>query len=161
MEFMKRIFSVLLVLFVGGLVFAQSADVVTEILGTEEVTYGQVCYLSAIHQGIISEDASYDDAVEALLARGQLPEDVGSYDSVFMANLAFIYAQIWPNIKGGLMFRLTRGSPRYAYKQFKADGVIPDNSDPNEIVSGTQALNILTSCMLEYGSDECMDMEVE
>ena len=161
MEFMKRIFSVLLVLFVGGLVFAQSADVVTEILGTEEVTYGQVCYLSAIHQGLISEDASYDDAVEALLARGQLPEDVGSYDSVFMANLAFIYAQIWPNIKGGLMFRLTRGSPRYAYKQFKADGVIPDNSDPNEIVSGTQALNILTSCMLEYGSDECMDMEVE
>lgn len=161
MEFMKHIFSVLLVLFVGGLVFAQSADVVTEILGTEEVTYGQVCYLSAIHQGIISEDASYDDAVEALLARGQLPEDVGSYDSVFMANLAFIYAQIWPNIKGGLMFRLTRGSPRYAYKQFKADGVIPDNSDPNEIVSGTQALNILTSCMLEYGSDECMDMEVE
>lgn len=161
MEFMKRIFSVLLVLFVGGLVFAQSADVVTEILGTEEVTYGQVCYLSAIHQGIISEDASYDDAVEALLARGQLPEDVGSYDSVFMANLAFIYAQIWPNIKGGLMFRLTRGSPRYAYKQFKADGVIPDNSDPNEIVSGPQALNILTSCMLEYGSDECMDMEVE
>ena len=161
MEFMKRIFSVLLVLFVGGLVFAQSADVVTEILGTEEVTYGQVCYLSAIHQGIISEDASYDDAVEALLARGQLPEDVGSYDSVFMANLAFIYAQIWPNIKGGLMFRLTRGSPRYAYKQFKADGVIPDNSDPNEIVSGTQALNILTSCMLEYGSDECLDMEVE
>lgn len=161
MEFMKRIFSVLLVLFIGGLVFAQSADVVTEILGTEEVTYGQVCYLSAIHQGLISEDASYDDAVEALLARGQLPEDVGSYDSVFMANLAFIYAQIWPNIKGGLMFRLTRGSPRYAYKQFKADGVIPDNSDPNEIVSGTQALNILTSCMLEYGSDECMDMEVE
>ena len=161
MDFMKRIFSVLLVLFVGGLVFAQSADVVTEILGTEEVTYGQVCYLSAIHQGIISEDASYDDAVEALLARGQLPEDVGSYDSVFMANLAFIYAQIWPNIKGGLMFRLTRGSPRYAYKQFKADGVIPDNSDPNEIVSGPQALNILTSCMLEYGSDECMDMEVE
>ena len=160
-KFMRRIFSVLLVLFIGGLAFAQSADVVTEILNTDEVTYGQVCYLSAIHQGLLAEDASYDDAVDALLARGQLPEDVGSYDSVFMANLAFIYAQVWPDIKGGLMFRLTKGSPRYAFKQFKADGIIPQSADPNAVVSGPQALNLLTSCMLEYGSDECMDMEVE
>ena len=64
---MKRIFSLLLVLFIGGFAFAQSADVVTEILGAEEATYGQVCYLSAIHQGLISDDASYEDAVNALL----------------------------------------------------------------------------------------------
>ena len=44
---MKRIFTILLVLFVGGVVFAQSADVVTDILQSDEATYGQVCYLSA------------------------------------------------------------------------------------------------------------------
>jgi len=158
---MRRIFSVLLVLFVGGLAFAQSADVVTDILQTDEVTYGQVCYLSAIHQGLISENAGYEEAVDALLSRGQLPEDVGAYDSVFMANLAFIYLQIWPNVKGGLMFRLTKGSPRYAFKQLKADGIVEQNIDPNSVVSGPEALNILTSCMMEYGSDECMEMEVE
>ena len=161
MYFMRRIISVLFVLFVGGLAFAQSADVVTDILNSDEVTYGQVCYLSAIHQGLISEDADYDDAVNALLSRGQLPEDVGSYDSVFMANLAFIYAQIWPDIKGGLMFRITKGSPHYAFKQFKTDGVISETADPNSIVSGAEALNILTACMMEYGADECMEMEVE
>ena len=30
-------------------------------------------------------------------------------------------AIIWP-INGGLMYRLTKGSPRYAFKQFQADG---------------------------------------
>lgn len=158
---MKRIFTILLVLFVGGVVFAQSADVVTDILQSDEATYGQVCYLSAIHQGLIPEDASYEAAVDALLARGQIPENVGAYDSVFMANLAFIYVQIWPNIKGGLMFSLTNGSPRYAFKKLKSDGVISETTDPNEIVSGAQALNILTACMMEYGAEECMDMDIE
>ena len=150
-----------MVLFVDALAFAQSADVVTDILKSDEATYGQVCYLSAIHQGIISEDASYEDAVNALLNRGQIPENVGAYDSVFMANLAFIYVQIWPNIKGGLMFSLTNGSPRYAFKKLKSDGVIPENTDPKAVVSGTEALNILTACMMEYGADECMDMDIE
>ena len=150
-----------MVLFVGTLAFAQSADVVTDILKSDEATYGQVCYLSAIHQGIISEDASYEDAVNALLNRGQIPENVSAYDSVFMANLAFIYVQIWPNIKGGLMFSLTNGSPRYAFKKLKSDGVISENTDPKEVVSGAEALNILTACMMEYGADECMDMDIE
>ena len=150
-----------MVLFVGTLAFAQSADVVTDILKSDEATYGQVCYLSAIHQGIISEDASYEDAVNALLNRGQIPGNVSAYDSVFMANLAFIYVQIWPNIKGGLMFSLTNGSPRYAFKKLKSDGVISENTDPKEVVSGAEALNILTACMMEYGADECMDMDIE
>ena len=158
---MKRIFSLLVLVFIGSIAFAQSAEVVTDILEAEEVTYGQICYLSAIHQGLISEEADYDEAVEVLYNLGQIPEDVGSYDSVVMANLAFIYAQIWPKMKGGLMFRLTNGSPRYAFKQFKTDGVISEDAQPDSIVSGVEALNILTSCMMEYGTDECMEMDVE
>lgn len=161
MKVMKRILSVLFILFTAGIAFAQSADVVTDILGSDEATYGQVCYLSAIHQGLISEEASYEDAVDALLTKGQIPENVGAYDSVYMANLAFIYIQIWPDIKGGLMFTLTKGSPRYAFKKLKSDGIVPDDTDPNSIVSGAEALNILTSCMMEYGTAECMDMDIE
>lgn len=158
---MRKVLSILFILLAGGFAFAQSADVVTDILETDEVTYGQVCYLSAVHQGLISEDADYSEAIDALYTLGQIPEDVGEYDTVYMANLAYIYAQIWHSIKGGLMFRLTNGSPRYAFKQFKSDGVISDSADPNSIVSGTEALNILTACMMEYGTDECMEMDIE
>ena len=159
---MKKLLTILVVLFIGSMAFAQSADVVTDILNTEEVTYGQVCYLSAIHQGLISENASYEDAINVLYEKGQIKEDVGSYDSVFMANLAFIFAQIWPDAKGGVMYRLTNGSPRYAFKKFKNDGIFDSDADPNSYVSGSEALAVLTSCMVEYGAaDECMQMDVE
>ena len=46
---MRKVLSILFILLAGGFAFAQSADVVTDILETDEVTYGQVCYLSAIH----------------------------------------------------------------------------------------------------------------
>ena len=158
---MRKVLSLLIILLVGGFAFAQSADVVTDILNTDEVTYGQVCYLSAVHQGLISDDADYSEAIDVLYAEGQIPEDVSAYDEVYMANLAYIYAQIWPDIKGGLMFRLTKGSPRYAFKQFKSDGVISDKADPKSFVSGSEALNILTACMMQYGTDEGMEMEIE
>ena len=160
-SFMRKILSILVVLFAGGLAFAQSADVVTEILNTEEVTYGQVCYLSAVLQGLISENDTYDAAVQVLFSNGQIPEDVDAAAPVYLANLAFVYAQIWPDMKGGLLFKLTKGSPRYAFKQFKTDGVIDEDMDPNSFVSGRDALTILTSCMLQYGSDEAMEMNIE
>ena len=56
---MRKVLSILIILFIGGFAFAQSAEVVTDILNSDEVTYGQVCYLSAVHQGLISDDADY------------------------------------------------------------------------------------------------------
>ena len=147
---MRKVLSILIILFIGGFAFAQSAEVVTDILNSDEVTYGQVCYLSAVHQGLISDDADYSEAVQKLYSLGQIPEDAGEYDSVYLANLAYIYVQIWPEMKGVLMFRLSNGAPRYAFK-----------ADPMSIVSGAEALNILTACMMEYGADECMEMEIE
>lgn len=158
---MRKILSILIVLFIGGAAFAQSADVVTDILNSEEVTYGQVCYLSAVRQGLIQETDSYEAAVEILFNKGQIPEAEDVNAPVYMANLAFIYMQIWPDVKGGLMYRLTKGSPRYAFKQLKTDGVIDAKADPAFTVSGRDALNILSSCMMVYGSDECMEMDIE
>ncbi len=147
---------------IGGLAFAQSAKEITAILNTDEVTYGQVCYLSAIHQNLITEDQGYDDAIKVLYENGQLPELVEGNMEVYLQNLAFIYLQMWPDVKGGLFYKLTKGSPRYAFKQLKTDGIISDDADPNSFVSGREALNILTACMLSYGGEEeCMSMDVE
>lgn len=161
MKFMRKLLSILFVLFIGGAVFAQSADVVTEILSTDEVTYGQVCYLSAIHQNLISEDAGYEEAVKVLNANGQFTQNVSAGDVISKADLAFIYVQLWPDMKASLMYKLTKGSARYAFKQLKNDGIFSDKEDPMESLSGADALNVLTACMLEYGTDECMEMYIE
>lgn len=159
---MKKALSFIIAIFIAGAVYAQSADVITSMLETEEVNYGQLCYLSAVHQNLIEDNASFEDAVKVLYEKGQLPSEVNPYDTVYMVNLSYIYMQMWPEAKGGLMYRLTKGSPRYAFKQLRADGCLPLRADPKAVVSGVTALDILSACMVAYGgSAECMDLEIE
>ena len=67
---MKKIISLVFALFLGLSVYAQSADVITDILETEEITFGQVCYLTAVQMKVIDDSASYDDAITALYEHG-------------------------------------------------------------------------------------------
>lgn len=130
---------------------AQTADFVTEMLSAHGADYGQVSYLSAVYQDFVDETASYDEAFTALKNAGQLPYGVNKADTVNMAGLSYMMAELWP-VKGGLMFRVTKGSPRYAFRQFKADGIIPVDADPSEKVSGTDVLTMYTACQNTYGS---------
>lgn len=150
---LKKIIIILSVFFVTITVHAQSADVISEILDSEEVTFGQVCYLSAVQQGFITDDASYEDAINSLYERRQIPERYYEDSVVPMANLAFIYARMW-NVKGGLFFRIFKGAPRYAFKQLKADGIIADYINPTSIATGVEALNIYTTCAFTYGNEQ-------
>lgn len=148
---MKKLLVSLFLIIASFQLFSQSAEVITDILETEQVTFGQICYLSAVQQGFIDENATYKDAIESLYQEGQIP--VISYEAspVPLANIAYVFSQLW-NIKGGLLYRLFNGAPRYAYKQMKADGVLPNNADPALLISGQEALNIYTSCSIKYGN---------
>ncbi len=153
-------------MFLGSCIYAQSADVVTNILNTDQVTYGQICYLSAVRQNLMEDTKSYDDAIAILSKEKQLPFAgiVSENQIISLKEIAYIYSKIWDNqiSSRGLMYKLTKGSPRYAFKQLKADGIIMNNSDPFKGIDGFEALGILTSCMLEYGtSEECMTMDLE
>lgn len=159
---MKKLISIVTFLFLAITAYSQSAEKITDILNSAEINYGQACYLSAIHQNLITEDSSYENAVQVLFDNKQLPELTPCYNPITAANLAFIYLNCWPNLKGSFMYRLTKGSPRYAYKQLKADGIFDDYTDPTTVFSGEEALMILTACMIEYGSEEeCMEMQTE
>ena len=62
---MKKILTLLFALFLALSAYAQSADVITEIPATEEVTFGQISYLTAVQMNIIDDDASYAGMVRA------------------------------------------------------------------------------------------------
>ena len=98
-----------------------------------------------------------DDSYAFLYENGQLPSKVYEASPAPLVNVAFIFAQIW-DIKGGLLYRAFHGAPRYAYKQLKADGVLPDFSDPGLVMTGAEALNLYTSCVIKYGN---MQLTVE
>jgi len=159
--FMRKFVILLFIMLISVGVYAQSADVITQILETEKVSYGQVCYLSAVRQNLISEDDSFDDALAALEEKNQLNTIISSEYEANVQDIANIFMQIWPEVKGGLLYRLTHSS-RYAFKHLKALRIIPDSYYPDSSINGLQLLNMLTSCMNTFGSsDECMTMEIE
>ena len=159
---MKKIISLFICFFIAGCIYAQSAEVITRILKSEQVSYGEVCYLSAVRQNLIAEDATYSEAVTVLYDKGQLPVQVEVNEPAYLINLSYIYSRIWPDISGSLMYKLTKGSPRYTFKLFKSEGILGDKADPYDKISGFEALSILTSCMIAYGSEEeCMSMDIE
>ena len=159
---MKKIISILFTMFIFSGVFAQSADVITSILDTDKVTYGQVCYLSAVRQQIIDESDSYDDAIKALMEQGIVSEKVRSSDVISLQEVSHIFTKIWPDFKGGFMYRITGGAARYAFKSLKDVGILTTRDDPFNTVSGFDVLNILSSCMMEFGSEEeCMTMSID
>jgi hypothetical protein len=159
---MKRKISVLLTLLLGISLYAQSADVITDLLESEKATFGQVCYLAGVQQDIISEDTSYENAVQVLYEKGIIPNSEDPQAPIPLVDIAYIYSRLWP-IQGGLMFRLTKGSPRYAFKQFQSDGIINKKQEPSDFVTGAKALSIYTACVNRYsGFDmKSVSMEIE
>lgn len=154
---MKKIYTFVFALFMIFCVHAQSSQVITDILNSPQVSLGQVCYLSAVQQGLVKEDASYTECINVLYKNGQIPVPSFEASHVPLANITYIFAQMW-DIKGGIFYRVFHGAPRYAYKQMKADGILPENSDPGKIISGMEVLNIYTSCAIKYGN---MQLSVE
>lgn len=147
---MKKIFLIVLGLFISISAYSQSQDVITEILESSEATFGQVCYISAVMQSLVSDDTSYDDAVQAIYENGQISYIAESSQSVPLIDAAYIFSFMW-NIKGGLMYKITNGAPRYVFKQFQADKILPYDAEPKQLVSGIEIMRMFTSCEKKYG----------
>lgn len=158
---MKKLFFIVVLFITGSLAFSQSADVVTRILNSEKATYGQVCYLSAVYQNLAKSNASYSACVKALYDAGQISENYNPDGYVTYEEVAGIFAKMFKNINKSIMYSATDGSNRYAYKLFKADGIILSSADAKQNLSGQELMNILTACLEEYGtSEDGMDLDL-
>ena len=133
--------------------YAQRADFVTRLIAADKATYGEVCYLSAVYQGFVGENASYEDALHALVQKGQANSRADVNGAVTLQELSWLMAKLW-DIKGGLMYRATKQSARYTFRQFKVDGILPATADPSEKASGSDVLNMYTACLRTYGGAE-------
>ena len=157
---MKKIISLVFALFLVLSAYAQSADVITDILDTEEVTFGQVGYLTAVQMKLIEEDASYEDALSVLYEKGYIPSIEDEDSPIPAVDVVYLYSKLW-TIKGGLLFRLTKGSPRYAFRQFQSDGIISTDLDPSAYISGVKALSIYTACVNKYSDFNMKTVSME
>lgn len=146
---MKKYFFLLLSLFFSAFLFAQSADFVTELIAAKRATFGHACYIFSVYQNIIDENESQTAAINAIFEKGILPPNADVNVPISFKHLARLFCAMW-NVEGGLLYRATKKSPRYALRQLKRDGVIDNNIDPDSIPTGRELLNIFTLGEIKY-----------
>lgn len=150
---MKKLISCfVIVLLACCAVFAQSSEQMSKILESEKASYYTASYLPALYANLISEEASESAAFEALQSNGYFTSEVNPDSYINLAELSYVYMKAF-GMKGGLFFTLF-DSPRYAFKEFKAQGILPSTSDPDMTVSGHDVIDLFNGCLAVTGGNE-------
>jgi hypothetical protein len=145
------LFCMLTLLFGAVMLHAQSAERITTMLNTEKATYGQVAYIAAVYQDLVPESADEAQAVKALAKAGIITSSAQPADVIRLGTASFICAQA-TGMKGGLWYTI-HPCARYAFRQLKADNIIPAAADPAMIITGRDVLGIFNGCLKNYTSD--------
>ncbi|MCR4821837.1 MAG: hypothetical protein K5873_03075 [Treponema sp.] len=137
-------------LFASLSAFAQSSELLTTIIQSEKATAAQISYLPALYAELINEEESSNDknfnrAFFALQSKGIFAEDAAADSEITLAQTCYAYTKIL-KIKGGLFYSLFP-SPRYAFKELKAKGILPPTADPSMNLSGRESLDLFNSCL--------------
>ncbi len=156
----KTLLCTVLALLGAGLAFSQSSEIMSEILDSEKATCAQISYLPAIYANLITEadsskslgatnaakgSASTAEAFEALKSNDYFKADAEANSEVTIAQVSYVYMKAL-GIKGGLFYTLFP-STRYAFKELKAKGILPVETDPSMKLSGRESIDLFTSCL--------------
>lgn len=144
---MKKIAALIAGILVSAALYAQSADRITEIISSKKSNYGQAAYLAATALGAIDDGSSFADALGFFQEKGIL-KDVKAEDAINLKQLSLFCYQSW-DVKGGLLLKFT-GSPRYIFRQLKADEILAFSDDPMDVPDGHKLLAVLTDCISTY-----------
>ena len=145
---MKRLFIFLAFCVIAVHANAQVAGRLTQILNTEQATYGQASYMSAVATGMAQDTDSYETCFDILKSENIIVGNPSLKTPITAKNFADMISKTW-NINNSVFYRITN-HPRYAFKQMKAAGIIPSNYYPNRVLSGQEMLNIITLCIEKF-----------
>lgn len=133
-------------------IYSQSSELITNIIKAERATCEQISYLPALYANKISEEDTEAKAFEILQNDGLFSSDFSASTEVTLDQACYVYAKAL-GVKGGLFYTLFP-SPRYAFKEFKAQGLLPAQADPDMHLSGRDSLDLFNSCLEATGGNE-------
>lgn len=148
---MKKIIMLISAFLFSAVLFAQSADKISEILASDKATYGQVSYLAATAMGLVDEKASYEDAFNVIKEKGLVANGKSCGDTLNLKQLSAICRGTW-KIKGSLMIKT--GAPRYVFKQMVADEIYSLTDDPMDVPDGRKTLAVISDCIMKYKNSD-------
>jgi hypothetical protein len=133
---------------------AQSNEFMDLLLDTPQASLGQAAYLLLTARGVVAEEASPEQAVEALATQGWKTPARQAGEPVTLGEYCFLLMQAY-EVKGGLMYRIVPG-PRYAARELAYRKLIRGRGkgSPNRTVSGEEALAILRGLLEQLEGKE-------
>lgn len=149
---MKKVLGALFFFLLAFGVYAQSADKISEIIESEEITYGQSAWLAYSYAEEGGESADYGTALQSAVEKGWVSSGAVSDKPINLQELCGLFVKA-AGMKGGLLFRLTKAN-RYAFKELKAVSVLDSAADPSMTVTGQNAVSILNACVKKAGGSK-------
>jgi len=135
----------LLLLLSLGPVWAQDAKIMDKIIATQSISVSEAAYLVFAASGKLEEDSNSDQAYALLQKLGWIEAGNDSTVPVKAAQYAYLLTRSF-NLPGGLMSALFR-SPRYSYRDLVAKGVFSGDGDPDDVLTGVEAVRLLGQVM--------------
>lgn len=144
----KKLFVLAIVSMLTIAAFAQSSEKVSEIIKADKATFGQAAYLVTAACGELGDNDGFDEALNVLKRKRIVSYSVNADDNINLKGLSWLCAYAW-QIDGSLMLKVFN-SPRYTFRQMKADEVISSAADPMDVPDGRGLLAVITDCIGKY-----------
>ncbi len=142
---MKKFLCGFFLTFIAFCAFAQSAEKVSKIIESGEISVGQTSYLAGVYAGLIPENASESEAFKVAVEKNWISSAKSEGDSISLAELSKICVEA-SGLRCGLLYMVT-SLPRYAFKELKARNILDSQADPSMTVSGQNAVAVMNACI--------------
>ncbi|MEE0885474.1 MAG: hypothetical protein UIB61_01060 [Treponema sp.] len=136
----KFIFILICALF-GFCCFSQSSEKISEVLGDEQISKGQAAYFVCVFKDFSDENVSETEAFSVLREKNLFSGKESSDEQISLGKACFLIGRA-SKMKGGIFYSIFH-SERYAFREFKALGILPQYADPDQNVSGSEFLALL------------------
>lgn len=121
--------------------FSQSAEKISGILESEEISKGQASYFVCVYKNFAEESVSEEDSFNLLTEKEFFKAGENAEEKISLSKACFLIAES-AQMKGGIFYSIFH-SPRYTLREFKAAGIVPQSAAPEQKVSGSEFIALL------------------
>lgn len=143
---MKKVFAAVFFMAASFVIHAQSMESISQIVESPAINYGQAAYLALTYSGGIDEGASEAEALDAAVKKDFIKSGAVDVAAIKLSEFSALCLKA-TGLKGGLFYRVSGKSGRYAFKELKAMGLLDKAADPGMTVSGQNALSLFNACV--------------
>ena len=130
---------------------AQSNEIMDQLLEQEEASYGLSAYMVLTAIGDLPEEASAQDAVDAIQDRDWGIDFQSADEAITLGEYSYLLMKAL-NMKGGIMYTIFP-CPRYAARELVFLDYVSGNSAAGRILSGSEVIRILGRALEQQGGE--------